>query len=187
MRSRSAWSGGSPRPSTSPCGVIDGRRHRRATDRTRGGGEACGRSSRAHARGEAARRRASPGPQPGGHDPEGHQQARPRQAARQAAGMSEPRRIELTLLGQTLTIRSEAAPDYLRRLAKYLEERVGQLKRSGVADPVTALSLAALDITDELFKAREDTKTDAAQVGARLGALVALLDKVAPPESGSDR
>jgi len=101
--------------------------------------------------------------------------------------MSEPRRIELTLLGQTLTIRSEAAPDYLRRLAKYLEERVGQLKRSGVADPLTALSLAALDITDELFKAREDTKTDAAQVGARLGALVALLDKVAPPESGSDR
>jgi cell division protein ZapA (FtsZ GTPase activity inhibitor) len=101
--------------------------------------------------------------------------------------MSEPRRIELTLLGQTLTIRSEAAPDYLRRLAKYLEERVGQLKRSGVADPLTALSLAALDITDELFRSREDKRTDEDDVGARLGALVALLDKVAPRESGSDR
>ena len=101
--------------------------------------------------------------------------------------MSEPRRIELTLLGQTLTIRSEAAPDYLRRLAKYLEERVGQLKRSGVADPLTALSLAALDITDELFKAREDKKTDADEVGARLGALVALLDKVAPRDPSSER
>ena len=44
--------------------------------------------------------------------------------------MSEPRRIELTLLGQTLTIRSEATPDYLRRLAKYLEERVAQLIRT---------------------------------------------------------
>ena len=101
--------------------------------------------------------------------------------------MSEPRRIELNLLGQTLAIRSEAPPDYLRRLAKYLEERVAQLKRSGVADPLTALSLAALDITDELFRAREDKKTDADDVGARIGALVALLDKVAPPEPGSRR
>ena len=101
--------------------------------------------------------------------------------------MSEPRRIELTLLGQTLTIRSEAAPDYLRRLAKYLEERVGQLKRSGVQDQLTALSLAALDITDELFRTREDKKSDADDVGARLGALVALLDKVAPREPGSER
>jgi cell division protein ZapA (FtsZ GTPase activity inhibitor) len=101
--------------------------------------------------------------------------------------MNEPRRIELTLLGQTLTIRSEASADYLRRLAKYLEERVGQLKRSGVADPLTALSLAALDITDELFRMREDRKSDEDDVGARIGALVALLDKVAPPEPGPGR
>jgi cell division protein ZapA (FtsZ GTPase activity inhibitor) len=101
--------------------------------------------------------------------------------------MSEPRRIELNLLGQTLTIRSEAAPDYLRRLAKYLEERVAQLKRSGVADPLTALSLAALDITDELFRMREDRKSDEDDVGARIGALVALLDRVAPRDPASER
>ena len=101
--------------------------------------------------------------------------------------MNEPRRIELNLLGQTLTIRSEATPEYLRRLAKFLEDRVAQLKRSGVNDPLTALSLAALDITDELFRSREEKKTDEDDVGARLGALVALLDKVAPPDSGSDR
>ena len=101
--------------------------------------------------------------------------------------MNEPRRIELNLLGQTLTIRSEAPPDYLRRLAKYLEERVGQLKRSGVKDPLTALSLAALDIPDELFRSREDKTRDEGDVGARLGALVALLEKVTPRDPGSDR
>ena len=58
---------------------------------------------------------------------------------------------------------------------------------NGVADPLTALSLAALDITDELFRSREDKRTDEDDVGARLGALVALLDKVAPRDSGSDR
>jgi cell division protein ZapA (FtsZ GTPase activity inhibitor) len=101
--------------------------------------------------------------------------------------MNEPRRVELNLLGQTLTIRSEASPDYLRRLAKFLEDRVAQLKRSGVNDPLTALSLAALDITDELFRSREDKKTDEDDVGARLGALVALLEKVAPREPGAER
>ena len=38
--------------------------------------------------------------------------------------MAEAGRVELTLLGQTLSIRSEADPDYLRSLAAYLEERV---------------------------------------------------------------
>ena len=99
--------------------------------------------------------------------------------------MSEARRIELNLLGQTLTIRSEASPEYLRRLAKFLEDRVAQLKRSGVNDPLTALSLAALDITDELFRTREDKSRDEDDVGARLGALVALLDKVTPREGGA--
>ena len=101
--------------------------------------------------------------------------------------MSEARRIELNLLGQTLTIRSEASPDYLRRLAKYLEERVSALKRSGVQDPMTALALAALDITDELFRGREDKSRNEGDVGARLGALVALLEKVAPREPGAER
>jgi cell division protein ZapA (FtsZ GTPase activity inhibitor) len=94
----------------------------------------------------------------------------------------EPRRIELHLLGQTLTIRSEAPADYLRSLAKYLEDRVTTLKRSGVKDQMTAVALAALDITDELFRARDDKTRDEGDVGARLGALVALLEKVTPRE-----
>ena len=99
----------------------------------------------------------------------------------------EPQRIELNLLGQTLTIRSEASPNYLRTLAKYLEQRVTALKQSGVKDAQTALALAALDITDELFRAREDKTRDEGDVGARLGALEAILEKVAPREPGADR
>ncbi len=96
--------------------------------------------------------------------------------------MSEPRRVELQLLGQTLTVRSEESPDYLRSLAKYLEERVTALQRSGVKDSLKALTLAALDITDELFKAREDSSRDQKDVGRRLSALVVLLEKAAPKE-----
>lgn len=96
--------------------------------------------------------------------------------------MSEPRRVEFQLLGQTLTIRTAESPDYIRALAKYIDERVTALKRSGVKDPMTALALAALDITDELFKAREDQSQDEGDVGKRLSALVAMLEKATPKE-----
>lgn len=97
--------------------------------------------------------------------------------------MTEPGRVEFQLLGQTLTIRTAESAPYIRALAKYIDERVTALKRSGVKDPMTALCLAALDITDELFKAREDSPGDDGDVGKRLSALVAMLDKAAPKES----
>ena len=96
--------------------------------------------------------------------------------------MSEARRVELTFLGQALALRTQASPDYVRKLAKFVEERVAELKRAGVKDPLKALSLAALDITDELFRTRDERAQGASDVGARLVALVALLDKAAPKE-----
>ena len=101
--------------------------------------------------------------------------------------MTEPRRIELNLLGQTLVIRSEASPEYLRTLAKFLEDRVTGLRLSGIKDPLTSLALAALDITDELFRARDDKTRDEGDGGARIGALVTLLEKVTPREPGTGR
>jgi cell division protein ZapA (FtsZ GTPase activity inhibitor) len=89
-------------------------------------------------------------------------------------------RVELSLLGQTLTIRTEATPEYVRRLAAYLEERVTELTSAGIKDPMAALSLAALDITDELFRAREDRAQQDGDVNTRLGALVEILDRLAP-------
>lgn len=92
-------------------------------------------------------------------------------------------RVELSLLGQTLTVRTEATPEYVRQLAAFLEERVGELTRSGIKDPMAALTLAALDITDELFRAREERTKQDGDVHTRLGALVDILDRLAPGAS----
>ena len=89
-------------------------------------------------------------------------------------------RVELTLLGQTLTVRTEAPAEYMRSLAAYVEDRVRSLQASGIKDPLTALSLAAVDIVDELFRAREDKGKDEREMKERLGALVSLLEKVTP-------
>jgi cell division protein ZapA (FtsZ GTPase activity inhibitor) len=101
--------------------------------------------------------------------------------------MADRSRLELTLLGLTLTVRTDAPPEYVKSLAAYVEERVGVLQRSGVRDAMTALALAALDIADELFRAREDRTRDDAEVRSRLRSLVALLEGLttsgeAPPD-----
>src|SRR5438552_6943742 len=96
--------------------------------------------------------------------------------------MSAPKRVELTFLGQALALRTDASPDYVRKLAKFVEERVAELKRAGVKDPLKALSLAALDITDELFKVRDEKTRGAGDVAARCGAFGAPCDKAAVRE-----
>jgi cell division protein ZapA (FtsZ GTPase activity inhibitor) len=90
--------------------------------------------------------------------------------------VAEPQRVQLTFLGTTLTLRTEASPEYLQSLVRHLEDAVAQLRRAGARDDTTALMLAALDVTDELFRLREDRQRLAGDVDARLGALVSLLD-----------
>jgi cell division protein ZapA (FtsZ GTPase activity inhibitor) len=94
--------------------------------------------------------------------------------------MAEPKRVELMFLGTKLTVRTEASPEYLQSLVRHLEDAVADLRRGGVRDDITALMLAALDLTDELFREREDKQRTEGQVGGRLGALVTLLEQADP-------
>ena len=96
--------------------------------------------------------------------------------------MTERARVDVTLLGQPLVIRTEASPEYVKTLAAFIEERVATLRKSGVRDTMMALTLAALDITDELFRARQDRVRDDATLRTRIEGMTSLLDDVLPPE-----
>ena len=95
--------------------------------------------------------------------------------------MPDKQRVEVEILGKKYTIRSEAAPDYVRDLAAYVEKRVksveGQVRGQ---DPVKALALAALYITDELFRAREELSAFEGDLPKRIGAMVDLLEAIVP-------
>ena len=99
--------------------------------------------------------------------------------------MSDAQRVEVEILGQKYTIRSEADPKYVRDLAAYVEKRIksveGQIRGQ---DPVKALALAALYIADELFRAREELTKYEGDLPKRIGAMVDLLDAIAPTKAG---
>ena len=65
-------------------------------------------------------------------------------------------RVEFEILGQKYTVRSEASPEYVRKLVDYLDATLRDLDPGGGGQEPTKLSiLAALHVTDELFRARE--------------------------------
>jgi cell division protein ZapA len=100
--------------------------------------------------------------------------------------MPDKSRVEVEILGQKYTIRSEAPPEYVRELAAYVEQRVREVQGPSPAqEPVKLLALAALYIADELFRRRDDQALADKDTSARLGALSRLLDSVAPPPAGS--
>ncbi len=90
--------------------------------------------------------------------------------------MTEPVRVELTVLGETLSIRTTESPEYVRSLAAHLEARAKALG-AGTRSLTSALLLTALDITDELFRTRDERTRLDGDVGARLGALVSELER----------
>ena len=98
--------------------------------------------------------------------------------------MAEKQRVDIEILGQKYPVRSEAAPEYVRQLAAFVDKRAREIRGDAAGqDPVRLLALTALDITDELFRLRDEHKgqdVDQKDVSARLGALRQLLDAVVP-------
>ncbi len=68
----------------------------------------------------------------------------------------EKRQLKLDLLGTSFVIQSDESTEHLNRLSAHVKSRIEEVrKRYPFAEPLTVAVLAALNITDELFKARE--------------------------------
>lgn len=93
--------------------------------------------------------------------------------------MAELNRVEVEILGQKYTIRSASEAGYVRELAAYLEKRVSEIRGGGGGqDGARLLALAALYITDELFRLRDERSEADREASARVAALRELLDAV---------
>ena len=98
--------------------------------------------------------------------------------------MAENQRVDIEIKGQKYPIRSEAGADWVRQLASFVDQRAREIRGDAPGqDAVRVLALTALDITDELFRLRDERKdqeVDHKDVSARLGALRQILDAVVP-------
>jgi cell division protein ZapA len=92
---------------------------------------------------------------------------------------SDPKAVSVEIFGQRYPIRSALDPEYVRRLAEYVDGKIraaGDSAPSG--DPVRLAVLAALNIADELFRQLETARTRDGSVVERAEELERLLDRV---------
>lgn len=85
--------------------------------------------------------------------------------------------VTVSIGGEDHTIRANVEPEYTRRCAKWVDERITEIKSQlGLIESHKAAILAALSITDEMFQARaqvDETQESAAKRADTLSQMLA--------------
>ncbi|MSR36166.1 MAG: cell division protein ZapA [Gemmatimonadetes bacterium] len=85
--------------------------------------------------------------------------------------------VTVRIAGEEHTIRANAEPDYTRSCARYVDERISDIRGKGaVIETHKAAILAALSISDELFQARDDLERMKREVASRATNLARRLE-----------
>ena len=93
--------------------------------------------------------------------------------------MSDLQSVTVEIFGQKYPIRSTLDPEYIRRLATYVDSKIRVAGDSAPGgDPVRLAVLAALNIADELFRHLEAARGASGSVVERAEELERLLDRV---------
>ncbi|HET7586113.1 MAG TPA: cell division protein ZapA [Gemmatimonadaceae bacterium] len=86
--------------------------------------------------------------------------------------------VKVTIDGDEYTIRSDASPDHTRSVADYVDRAIRTvLQGSPSVDGRKAAILAALQITDELFR----TRASSTELATAMSALSADIRRRLPP------
>jgi cell division protein ZapA len=105
--------------------------------------------------------------------------------------MPEPRVVHVDIQGQRYAIKSELDPKYVNDIAAFVDQKMERVGRElSTADSVRLAVMAALNIADELFRARQDTSGATTEILARAAEIERLVDAAldqATPDARADR
>ena len=86
--------------------------------------------------------------------------------------------VEVRIAGEDHIIRSNAAPEYTRSCAEFVNERIHEIKdQSGLIESHKAAILAALSITDELLQLRQELDELRSHLSSRTEELAKQLEE----------
>lgn len=92
--------------------------------------------------------------------------------------MSEKTSVTVRIAGEEHTIRAAAEPDYTRRCAQLVDDRIHQIRvQAGLIEGHKAAILAALSIADECFQAQEQVERTRSELSARVDRLTQELER----------
>lgn len=91
--------------------------------------------------------------------------------------MNKPTTVRVSIFGTDLTFRTDD-PEYIRELAAFVEEHIQKAAKSAKRTTSTkAITLAALNISDELFRLRKEKQEAGEHLSRRLDAMLRLAEE----------
>ena len=86
--------------------------------------------------------------------------------------------VKVKISGQDYVVRSAAGQKYLETVAKYVDEKMAEIKASGIDDSqqLRIAILAAMNITDELFSYKKEKEKFVNKVEAKTIAITEFID-----------
>ena len=92
--------------------------------------------------------------------------------------MGEPKVVLVEVHGQKYPIKTELDPAYVEELVQFVESRMALASRSSPSSDAVGLAiLTALNITDELFRAKSAMTSRSGSLTARAEALEKMVDQ----------
>lgn len=80
--------------------------------------------------------------------------------------------VKVNIYGTEYPVKGDADPDYIQEVAEYLDEKMQEVGRSLTVKSATKVAvLAALNITDELFRTRQENQEQIESLEERLHGL----------------
>ena len=86
--------------------------------------------------------------------------------------------VKVNILGQDYVVRSTAGQKYLEQVAKYVNDKMEEIKASGIDDSqqLRIAILAAMNITDELLTYKKEKKKFVDKVEAKAIAITEFIE-----------
>ena len=86
--------------------------------------------------------------------------------------------VKVKISGQDYVVRSSAGQKYLEAVAKYVDDKMEEIKSSGIDDSkqLRIAILAAMNITDELFNIKKEKEKFVNKVEAKTIAITEFIE-----------
>ena len=91
----------------------------------------------------------------------------------------EGNQVQISIFGQEYSVRAPADPDYIKKIGEYLDGKMREIQAgfSTTQSSTRIAILAAMNITDELFNARQNLDSDQTDVDQKISSLIELIDE----------
>ena len=92
--------------------------------------------------------------------------------------MMKSKVVKVKISGQDYVVRSSAGQKYLNEVSKYVNEKMEEIKDSGIDDSqqLRIAVLAALNITDELFSYKKEKQKFVDKIEAKTKSITEFID-----------